>query len=253
MDAVSRLVLCFDITSLAHCDAVGGARHPPHLLWLAATLAAYALGDALFRASGRRPWVNPVLIAVAVLAGLLWLTATPYPAYFEGAQFVHFMLGPATVALAVPLHANLGRVRAAALPMLAGLLAGSLTAIGSALGIAWVAGVRGEALLSLAPKSATAPVALGISEAIGGSPTLTAVLVILTGITGAVIATPLLDALGIRDWRARGFATGVAAHGIGTARAFQVNETAGAFAGVGMGLNAVLTALLAPWLIRAFL
>jgi len=223
------------------------------LLWLAATLAAYALGDALFRASGRRPWVNPVLIAVAVLAGLLWLTATPYPAYFEGAQFVHFMLGPATVALAVPLHANLGRARAAALPMLAGLLAGALTAIVSALGIAWALGVRGEALLSLAPKSATAPVALGISEAIGGSPTLTAVLVILTGITGAVIATPLLDALGICDWRARGFATGVAAHGIGTARAFQVNETAGAFAGLGMGLNAVLTALLAPLVIRAFL
>ncbi len=222
------------------------------LLWLFATLAAYAVGDAAFRAAGRKPVVNPVLIAVAILAGLLWLTATPYAAYFEGAQFVHFMLGPATVALAVPLHANLGRVREAALPMLAALVAGAGTAIGSALGIAWALGVRGEALLSLAPKSATAPVALGISEQIGGSPTLTAVLVILTGITGAVVATPLLNALRITDWRARGFATGVAAHGIGTARAFQVNETAGAFAGVGMGLNAMLTALLAPWVIRAF-
>lgn len=223
------------------------------LLWLAATLAAYAAGDALFRASGRRPWVNPVLLAVAALALLLWTTGTPYADYFEGAQFVHFMLGPATVALAVPLHANLPRVKATLVPMLAALLAGALAAIGSALGIAWALGVRGEALLSLAPKSATAPVALGISEQIGGSPTLTAVLVILTGITGAVVATPLLNALRITDWRARGFATGVAAHGIGTARAFQVNETAGAFAGVGMGLNAMLTALLAPWVIRAFL
>jgi len=222
------------------------------LLWLTATLAAYALGDALFRASGRRPWVNPVLLAVAILALLLWTTATPYADYFEGAQFVHFMLGPATVSLAVPLHANLGRVKATLVPMLAALLAGALTAIGSALGIAWALGVRGEALLSLAPKSATAPVALGISEQIGGSPTLTAVLVILTGITGAVVATPLLNALRVTDWRARGFATGVAAHGIGTARAFQVNETAGAFAGVGMGLNAMLTALIAPLLIRAF-
>ena len=223
------------------------------LTWLAATLAAYALGDAAFRAAGRKPYVNPVLIAVALLAGLLWLTATPYGTYFEGAQFVHFMLGPATVSLAVPLYLNLGRVREAALPMLAALVAGAVTAIASALGIAWALGVRGETLLSLAPKSATAPVALGISEQIGGSPTLTAVLVILTGITGAVVATPLLNALGIRDWRARGFATGVAAHGIGTARAFQVNETAGAFAGVGMGLNALLTAALAPMVIRAFL
>lgn len=223
------------------------------LLWLAATLAAYAAGDALFRAAGRRPFVNPVLIAVTLLAAMLWLTGTPYPDYFEGAQFVHFMLGPATVALAVPLHANLPRVRATLLPILAALAAGSVTAIASAVGIAWALGVRGEALLSLAPKSATAPVALGISEQIGGSPTLTAVLVILTGITGAVVATPLLNALGIADWRARGFATGVAAHGIGTARAFQVNETAGAFAGVGMGLNAVATAVLAPLAIRAFL
>jgi predicted murein hydrolase (TIGR00659 family) len=223
------------------------------LLWLALTLAAYVAGDAVFRAAGRRPAANPVLIAVAILASLLWLTGTPYPAYFEGAQFVHFMLGPATVALAVPLHANLARVRATAVPMLAALVAGAATAIGSALAIAWALGVRGETLLSLAPKSATAPVALGISEQIGGSPTLTAVLVILTGITGAVIATPLLNLLRITDWRARGFATGVAAHGIGTARAFQVNPTAGAFAGIGMSLNALLTALAAPALVRLFL
>lgn len=227
------------------------ARAP--LLWLAATLVAYGIGDALYRASGRKPWINPVLLAVMLLGGLLWSTGTPYADYFEGAQFVHFMLGPATVALALPLHANLARVKATALPMAAALLAGSLTAIGSALGIAWALGVRGETLLSLAPKSATAPVALGISEQIGGSPTLTAVLVILTGVIGAVVATPLLNALGLTDWRARGFATGVAAHGLGTARAFQVNETAGAFAGIGMALNAVLTAILAPLVVWLFL
>jgi predicted murein hydrolase (TIGR00659 family) len=216
------------------------------LLWLTATLAAYVAGDALSRASGRSPLANPVLIAVVLLAALLWLTATPYQTYFEGAQFIHFMLGPVTVALAVPLHANLARMRAAALPMLAALVAGSLTAILSALGIAWALGVQGETLLALAPKSATAPVAIGIAEAIGGSTTLAAVLVILTGITGAIVVTPLLNALGVRDWRARGFAVGVASHGIGTARAFQVNQTAGAFAGIGMGLNALLTAVLAP-------
>ncbi|WP_425092820.1 LrgB family protein [Tropicimonas sp. S265A] len=222
------------------------------LLWLTATLAAYLAGDALFKASGRRPLVNPVLIAVALLALVLWATRTPYQTYFEGAQFVHFMLGPATVALAVPLWSNLGQVRKTAVPMAAALVAGSVTAMGSALALGWAFGLRGDVLLSLAPKSATAPVALGISQAIGGLPTLTAVLVILTGIIGAVFVTPLLNLLRIKDWRARGFATGVAAHGIGTARAFQVNETAGAFAGIGMGVNAVLTAVLAPLIIGLF-
>ena len=223
------------------------------LLWLTATLAAYAVGDACFRAANRAPIINPVLIAVALLAGLLGLTATPYPTYFEGAQFVHFLLGPATVCLALPLWENLPRVRRAALPLLAALLVGSVTAIGTALGIAYAFGITGETLASLAPKSATAPVAIGISQSIGGSPTLTAVLVILTGITGAVVATPLLNLLRVKDWRARGFAVGVAAHGIGTARAFQVNPTAGAFAGLGMGLNAVLTALIAPIVVGWFL
>jgi predicted murein hydrolase (TIGR00659 family) len=223
------------------------------LLWLTATLVAYAVGDALFKAAGRRPYVNPVLIAVVLLAFLLWVAGVQYATYFEGAKFVHFMLGPATVALAAPLYANLGKIKASAIPMIGALVAGSVTAIISALGVAYLMGVRGEVLLSLAPKSVTAPVALGVSEAIGGSPTLTAVLVILTGIMGAVMATPLLNLLRVKNWQARGFAVGVASHGIGTARAFQVNETAGAFAGIGMGLNAVLTAIIAPYIVRFFL
>ncbi|MGG7645202.1 LrgB family protein [Rhodovulum sp. YNF3179] len=222
------------------------------LLWLAATLGAYVIGDALHRRAGGTPLVNPVLVAVVILAAALALTGTPYATYFEGAQFVHFMLGPATVALAAPLHANLAKVRKSAVPMAAGLLAGSGTAILSALGIAWALGVDAATLAALAPKSATAPVAMGVSEALGGSPTLTAVMVIFTGITGAILAAPVLNALRLRDWRARGFATGVASHGIGTARAFQVDETAGVFAGVGMGLNAILTALLAPLVLALF-
>lgn len=222
------------------------------LLWLTATLAAYVLGDACFRAANRAPIVNPVLIAVALLAGVLYLTSTSYGAYFEGAQFVHFLLGPATVALALPLWENLTRVRRAALPIIAALIAGSGTAVISALALAKAIGVNGVPLISLAAKSSTAPVAIGISEAMGGSPTLTAVVVILTGISGAVMATPLLNLLRVSDWRARGFAVGVAAHGIGTARAFQVNPKAGAFAGLGMGLNAVFTALLAPLVLGYF-
>jgi len=220
------------------------------LLWLTATLAAYLIGDAVFRASRRKSWANPVLVAIILLALLLWGTGTDYATYFEGAQFVHFMLGPATVALGLPLYDNLPRVRKAAWPMLAGLLAGSSVAIVSALAIAKGFCIGGPVLASLAPKSTTAPVAIGIAERIGGQPTLTAALVLMTGIFGAIIVTPLLNALRIRDWRARGFSVGVAAHGIGTARAFQVNETAGAFSGIGMGLNAVLTAIIAPLALR---
>lgn len=222
------------------------------LLWLAATLAAYLAGDAGFRASGRQSWANPVMIAVILLATMLWVTGTDYPTYFEGAQFVHFMLGPATVALALPLFDNLPRVRRAFWPMMAGLLAGSVVAVVSALVIGRVLGLDNIVLASLAPKSTTAPVAIGIAERIGGRPTLTAALVLLTGIFGAMIATPLLNLLRIRDWRARGFAVGVAAHGIGTARALQVSETAGAFSGIGMGLNAVLTAIIAPLALHLF-
>lgn len=220
------------------------AREP--LLWLTLTLAAYTAAEGVSALLNRHPLANPVLIAVILLALVLRGTGTRYDTYFQGAQFVHFMLGPATVGLALPLYLNLGRVRRAALPMLAALLAGSLVAMLSALGLAWAMGLRGAVLLSLAPKSATAPVALGVSEAVGGIPTLTAALVILTGIVGAVVSTPMLNALGVKDWRARGFAVGVAAHGIGTAHAFRIHPTAGAFSGIGMGLNAILTAVLAP-------
>lgn len=222
------------------------------LLWLTATLVAYWLGDRVFRLTRRQSWANPVLLAVILLSSVLWVSGTTYQTYFEGAKFVHFMLGPATVALGMPLYENLPRLRKAALPLLAALVAGSVTAVLSVLLIARGFGLSELMLASMAPKSTTAPVAIGIAESLGGDPTITAVLVLLTGIFGAVIATPLLNLLGIRDWRARGFAVGVAAHGIGTARAFQVNETAGAFASIGMGLNAVLTAIVAPLLLHLF-
>lgn len=222
------------------------------LVWLTLTLVAYGIGDLVAEKANRAPLANPVLIAVALLAAMLWASGTPYPVYFEGAQFVHFLLGPATVALAVPLHAQGARLRRVVLPVMAGLITGSLVAIVSALAIAKALGVDATTLATLAPKSTTAPVAIAIAQGLGGSPTLAAVLVILTGITGALIATPLLNVLGFTDWRARGLAVGTAAHGIGTARAMQVHPTAGAFAGIGMGLNAILTALIAPAVLRLF-
>jgi len=222
------------------------------LLGLTVTLIAYQAGYWLYRKSGHNPLVNPVLIAVVALVALLKLTDVDYLTYFEGAQFVHFLLGPATVALAIPLFQQLRQLRESMLAILVSVVAGSLMAAGSAVGIAWVLGASRETLLSLAPKSVTTPIAMGIAEKIGGLPSLTAVLVILTGMTGAMFTTYMLNLLGITDWRARGLAIGVASHGIGTARAILVHPLAGAFAGLAMGLNGIATALLLPLLATWF-
>jgi predicted murein hydrolase (TIGR00659 family) len=220
------------------------------LLWLTLTLVAWIAADAIARASGRHPLVNPVLIAIAAMGGILVATGTPYPTYFEGAQFVHFLLGPATVAIAVPLVRHRRLVRTNLVPMLAALLAGAVTAVVSVVAVAVTLGVPREILISLAPKSVTAGIAMAISESMGGQPALTAVVVIATGVMGAVIVTPLMNALKIDDYAARGFAVGLASHGIGTARAFAVDEIAGTFAGIAMGLNGVATSLLVPLLLR---
>ena len=222
------------------------------LLWLTITVVVYVIADRIAQSSGRHPVVNPVLVSVIFIVAVLWTTSTPYKTYFEGAQFVHFLLGPAIVAIAVPLYRNLARVKANLVPMLAALIAGAVTATVSALAIAAAFGVPHDVLASIAPKSVTAGVAMGISEGLGGIPALTAVLVILTGLIGAVIVTPLMNALGMTDYAARGFAAGLAAHGIGTARAFVVDEVAGTFAGIAMGLNAVLTAILVPIILAWF-
>lgn len=220
------------------------------LLGLTLTLAAYVAGDWLYRRGRQHPLLHPVLIAVVLLVLLLRATGTPYATYFDGAQFVHFLLGPATVALAVPLYFNLARLKRLWLPLLGGLIAGSLTAAVSAVGIAWLLGASRATLISLAPKSVTAPVAMGIAEKLGGLPSLTAILVVSTGILGAVLGPWTLDRLRVREAALRGFAMGVASHGIGTARAFQESETAGAFSGLAMGLNILATALLLPVLVR---
>ncbi|WP_299863503.1 LrgB family protein [uncultured Hoeflea sp.] len=222
------------------------------LLFLTLTLAAFQAGGWVYTRSGHKPFLNPVLTAVVLVVALLTLSGTTYESYFEGAQFVHFLLGPATVALAIPLYRQFDRVKRSAAALLTSILCGSLTAIGSAVGLGWLLGASRETLLALAPKSVTAPVAMGITEQLGGLPSLTAVLVILTGILGAVVGPIVLNLLKVKDWRARGLALGTASHGIGTARALQVNELAGAFSGLAMGLNALATAILLPVLWRWF-
>jgi predicted murein hydrolase (TIGR00659 family) len=216
------------------------------LLWLTVTLSVYAATDAVSLATNRHPFANPVAHSIWIIGAFLLITGTSYTTYFGGAQFVHFLLGPATVALAVPLYENRKAVLAAILPMLVALVVGSVTAIISAVVLAEAAGLPRGVILALAPKSVTAGVAMGISEQLHADPSLTAVSVVLTGIMGAIIVTPLMNRTGITDFRARGFAAGIAAHGIGTARAFQVDAVAGVFAGIAMSLNALVTSLLVP-------
>jgi predicted murein hydrolase (TIGR00659 family) len=216
------------------------------ILWLSVTVLCYLGALLLYRRCGSHPLLLPVLTAVIVVVVLLMLTKTPYPVYAESTQFLTFLIGPATVALAVPLYGQLGRLKQVWRPVCVALVAGSLTAILSALGIAWLLGGSSQTMLSLAPKSATMPIAMEVAQLTGGLPSFTTVAVAITGITGAVMAGSLLKLFRINDPAVEGFSLGLCAHAIGTARAFQRNETAGAFAALAMSLNGIVTAVLVP-------
>jgi predicted murein hydrolase (TIGR00659 family) len=216
------------------------------LFGLTATLGVYVLASLAYERLDRAPWANPVLWSVLALALLLGATGTPYPTYFSGAQFIHFLLGPAVVALAWPLWQRRAELRTRAGALLLAALAGGAAASGSAVAIGWGLGLPREVIASLAPKSVTAPVAMGIAEQLGGIPALAAVFAVLTGLVGAVSAKALFDAARVRHPEVRGFALGTASHGIGAARAMQVHADAGAYAALALGLQVLLAALLLP-------
>ncbi|MAM95017.1 LrgB family protein [Parvibaculum sp.] len=220
--------------------------------WILVTLFFYHLARRIQQALDGSPLANPVLLASAPIIGLLWGADIWVGDYQQGGQALIWLLGPATVGLAVPLYRNFSRVRAALIPMAISLVVGSAVAVLSAVLIGDAMGASVETIRSLAPKSVTTPIAMGIADAIGGYPSLAAAFVIVTGIIGAVFGAMIFNAFGIRDPRARGFAMGVAAHGIGTARAFQEDEVSGTFSGVAMALNGIVTALILPLLWLAF-
>src|SRR5664279_1834267 len=222
------------------------------LFGLTATLVTYVVAAALYDRVDRAPWANPLLWSVVCIGAVLVLTATPYPTYFAGAQFVHVLLGPAVVALAWPLWLRRAEVRRRGLALTLAALAGGLAAAGSAVAIGWAFGLPADVLRSLAPKSVTAPVAMGIAERIGGVPALAAVFAVLTGMVGALSAKYLFNLLRIDSWAVRGFALGTASHGIGAARASQVHADAGAYAGIALGLQVVLASLLTPFVFHWF-
>jgi putative effector of murein hydrolase len=221
------------------------------LLALILTLSAYQLGVMAYERSGRNPLANPVLIAIVLVATTITAIDMPYAKYFEGAQFVHFLLGTATVALAVPIYKGLDALKGRVFPMLAALLAGGATSIAVAVGLAKLLGADAAIVGGFWAKSVTAPIAMGIAERSLLSPTLTAVFAVSTGILGAILVRVTMDTLGMKSWWQRGFALGVAAHGIGTSRAFSVHPEAGTYASLGMGLHGVAGAVLIPLAVRA--
>ena len=222
------------------------------LFGLTATLVIYVVACALYERVEQAPWANPVLWTVLALVALLTITGTPYPVYFSGAQFIHFLLGPAVVALAWPLWQRRAQLRRRASALLLASLVGGSVAAGSAVLLGWAMGLPSELLRSLAPKSVTAPVAMGIAEALGGIPALAAVFAVLTGLVGALGARYLLDALRVTEPEIRGFALGTASHGIGAAHAMQVHADAGAYAGLALGMQVVLSTLLLGFVSRLF-
>lgn len=218
------------------------------LLWIVVTLAVYSAALMLHRWAGETPLLHPVLISMTVLITLLLITSTPYQTYFAGAQFIHFLLGPATVAIAIPLFDYFSKIRELWLPILVACVVGAFSAAAIAVGVAWLFDARPETLLSIAPKSVTSPIALGISQKIGGFPELSAALCLITGVIGSLLVPSVLKLMNVTDQETRGFVLGLTSHGFGTALALESGALAGAFAGLAMGLTGLITALMLPLL-----
>ena len=223
------------------------------LFWLALTLAAYAIAQRFYKFTNWNSLANPVAVAILIVILLITATGTSYKTYFDGAQFIHFLLGPPTVALAVPLYDLRVQLAKNWLPIVLGLFSGSIVAIVSAVLIAGALGASPETMISLAPKSVTTPIAMTVAEKMGGMPALAASFVVLTGVLGGVIAGPIFKLLKVDSAPARGFSLGLASHGIGTSRAFQISEEAGTYASLAIGLTGLVTALIAPVLLPVLL
>ena len=218
------------------------------LLGLVLTLVFFQAAQWLYLKANKHPLLNPVAVSVLAIMAVLWVWGISYETYFEGAQFIHFLLGPATVALAIPLYQYRSTLRALWLPILMSVSLGLMAAGMSAFWIAQFLGASLETMLSLVPKSVTAPVAMGIAEKNGGIPTLTATFVVITGVLGAILAPWVFRVMRLKDDQVKGISMGVSAHGLGTAKAFQMSPQMGAFSGLGMALSAFIAALILPWI-----
>lgn len=214
------------------------------------TLSAFFAGNWLFARLGKPLWMPPVVLSAVMLAAVIAVLSLDYVRYQEGALWITVLLGPATVALGIPLYQQIHHIRAMWKPIVVTLpLAATMAAV-YAVVIAWAMDATPEVLASLAPKSVTAPIAIGITEQLGGSVPLMMGGLLITGVVAALFVDLLTQWLKIDDERIVGFALGLNGHAIGTARAFEISHTAGAFASLGMGLTGVFTALILPLVFR---
>ena len=220
------------------------------LFWLTLTIGSYLIADFIYRKSNLFPLLNPVAISVLLVSLILIFFNIQYERYFDGAKFIHFLLGPATVALAVPIYKKWDLIVINSKAIFISLLIGSVFAILVTYLLSLYFELPKELILSLLPRSVTAPIAMGISEIIGGIPSLTAIITLITGVIGASLGIFVFDLMKLKNMDARGFSLGLASHGIGTARAMSKNKNAGVFAAVGMGLSGLVTSILVPLFLK---
>ena len=237
---------------VAHAEAFWQSLQHRALFGLLLSLVIYQLAQALYQYSRRKIILHPLALSAVAIALILKLIDLPYRQYLEANQLLYFLLGPATVALAIPLHQEFHNLRKLALPALVTILLGGSFAAVSAVAIAWALGGSDLVLLSLAPKSVTTPIALSIAHTIGALPSLTTGVVVFTGIAGALMSPLAFYLLRLRDPRLQGIVLGINAHAVGTARSFELNASMGAFASLAMGLTGTFTALVLPYVVRLF-
>jgi len=216
------------------------------LFGLLLSILSFYAGQKLYLFSGRKAYLQPVTAGMLIVIGILVATGIPYSKYYASAQFLHLLLGPTIVALAIPLFQHARRIRALLLPILLTLITGGTLTVGIAVGIMWAFHTSETSIISITTKSITTPIAMAVSEKLGGLASLSAIMVIFTGAFGAIVGIPILHRMGIRDNAVKGVAIGLNAHAIGTARALEENEECGAFSAFAMGVTGILTAIILP-------
>lgn len=220
------------------------------LTWLLLTLGSFKIGIIIYEKFHKQTLLQPIIISYLLIMSVILLTDTSYAEYFKGVEIIHFFLGPATVALALPLYKNLQHIKSLFLPIIITLVVAGIFSILIAVGLLWILGAELPTILSMTTKSITAPIAIITSEQIGAIPSLAVGFVIITGIIGALVGTALFKLLKIKHDTSKGFALGLISHGIGTARAIEISEKAAAFSALAMGIGGILTAVFLPLIIQ---
>jgi len=220
------------------------------LTWLLLTLGAFKFGIIIYEKSNKQVLLQPIIVSYLIIMCVILFTGTSYKEYFKGVEIIHFFLGPATVALALPLYNNLKYIKSLFIPIVITLVVAGIFSILIAVGLLWILGAELPTILSMTTKSITAPIAIITSEQIGAIPSLAVGFVIITGIIGALLGTTLFKISKIKHDTSKGFALGLISHGIGTARAIEISEKAAAFSALAMGLGGILTAVFLPLIIQ---